>query len=702
LTPGKEPFSAFDPRREADHITLSNYAPAGVLVNEELEVLQFRGRTGFYLEPSPGEASLKLLKMARQGLLFELRTAINAAKKLGTSVKRPGVRVKTNGESRKVMVEVIPIRGPSTSAQHFLVLFHDLRPVPAPEDQGAGSVTTQRGSGKLKRRDADRQITELQQELAATKEYLESVVEGQEATNEELKSANEEALSTNEELLSTNEELETAKEELQSGNEELTTLNEELQNRNVELGHLNNDLNNLLSSAGVPILMLSTDLLIRRFSPLAGEILNLIPTDVGRPITDIDINLGVPDLQKLMLTVMRGGASHHQEVRDAKGKWYAMRLQPYVTLEGKTEGAVMVLLDIDAVKRSQGEAQEARDYAEAIVETVRESLVVLDADLRVQTANRAFFETFRVSPQDTENKLLYDLGNGEWDTPRLRELLEQVLPRNNPMMGFEVEQDFPLIGRKTMLLSARHVERSGDGKPLILLSIEDITERNQREQSLRQLSSRLFRVQDEERERIARELHDTTSTNLVALAMHLSAVEPAAAALDPGARRSLSDSLALAKQCSREIRTASYLLHPPLMHDQGLAPALRLYLEGFTERSGVRVDLEIPADLGPLPREVETTAFRLVQESLSNVHRHSGISTARVQISLDANRLKLEVKDEGRGMPPGVPGTAAASRLGLGLTAMHERVHALEGQLEITSGEKGTTVKAVLPAGNQK
>ncbi|MGH9448892.1 MAG: CheR family methyltransferase, partial [Terriglobia bacterium] len=142
LTPGKEPFSAFDPRREADHITLSNYAPAGVLVNDELEVLQFRGRTGFYLEPSPGEASLKLLKMARQGLLFELRTAISTAKKVGTSVKRPSVRVKTNGESRKVMVEVIPIRGPSASAQHFLILFHDVRPLPAPEDEGAGSVTT--------------------------------------------------------------------------------------------------------------------------------------------------------------------------------------------------------------------------------------------------------------------------------------------------------------------------------------------------------------------------------------------------------------------------------------------------------------------------------------------------------------------------------------------------------------------------------
>jgi two-component system, chemotaxis family, CheB/CheR fusion protein len=699
-TPRKEPSGAFDPRREADHITLSSYAPAGVLVNEELEVLQFRGRTGFYLEPSPGEASLQLLKMARQELLFELRAAINEAKKLGTPVKRPSVRVKTNGQSRKVSVEVVPIRASSSSAQHFLVLFHDVKPVLEPEDQGAGSETPRPRKGKLKRVAVDPRVTELQQGLAVTRKYLQSIFEEQEATNEKLKFANQEALSINEELLTTSEELETAKEELQCGDQELVTLNEELDHRNAELGQLSNDLNNLLSRSGVSILMLSTDLRIRRFSPLAGQMLNLIPTDIGRPVTDIDIKLGVPDLQKLMLTVVHGGGSHHQEVRDANGNWYAMELRPYVTLEGKTEGAVMVLLDIAEVKRSQREAQEARAYAEAIVETVKECLVIMDADLRVQTANRSFFETFRFSPQDAENKLLYQLGSGEWNTPELRELLEQVLANNGPRVGFRLDQDFPLIGPRTMLLNARRVEGAGAGKPLILLSIEDITERNKKEESLRQLSDRLFRVQDEERQRIARELHDATSTNLVALAMQLSSVEPAAMALDPQARRSLSDALALAKQCSREIRTASYLLHPPLMHDQGLAPALRLYLEGFMERSGVRVELDVPADLGPLPREVEAAAFRLVQEALSNVHRHSGTSAARVQISREVKGLNLEVRDEGRGMPPGVLGATATSQLGLGLTAMHERVRALEGRLEITSGQKGTTVKAVLPAGD--
>src|SRR5207249_2883700 len=170
--------------------------------------------------------------------------------------------------------------------------------------------------------------------------------------NEELKAANEEILSANEELQSTNEELQTAKEEAQSANEELATVNEELRHRNAELARLNNDLVNLLSGVNIPIVMVSRDLRIRRFTPLAEKVFNLIPTDVGRPISNIKPNLNVADLGELIRGVIDSLAPHESEVRDREGHWFSLRIRPYVTLENQIDGASIVLLDIDSIKRS--------------------------------------------------------------------------------------------------------------------------------------------------------------------------------------------------------------------------------------------------------------------------------------------------------------------------------------------------------------
>ena len=188
----------------------------------------------------------------------------------------------------------------------------------------------------------------LTEELEATREYLQSIIEEQRTTNEELRSANEEIQSANEELQSINEEMETAKEELQSTNEELTTVNEELQNRNDELIQLNNDLNNLLSSVNIPIIMLGNDLRIRRFTPVSEKVMNLIPADVGRPITDIKSNLKLQDLRDLIIRVINSLETQETEVEDVNGRWYSMRIRPYRTIDNKIDGVVMVLLDLDA------------------------------------------------------------------------------------------------------------------------------------------------------------------------------------------------------------------------------------------------------------------------------------------------------------------------------------------------------------------
>ncbi len=343
-------WSALDVQREADRIVLGRYAPVGVVIDETMTVVQFRGRTSAYLEPAPGMASLDLMRMLREGLLAEVRAALTQATAENAVVtKGGGARLVEDGSAVPVRVEVIPFKVAPSGVRFFLVLFQDVA------QQGAA-----RAEPPPRPPAPEPQAAQLQQELAALREYLQSVIEEQVSTNEELKSANEEILSSNEELQSTNEELQTAKEEAQSANEELATVNEELRHRNAELARVNNDLVNLLSGVNIPIVMVSRDLRIRRFTPLAEQVFNLIPTDLGRPISDIKPNLRLDHLERLLTAVIDGLTPHESEVQDREGHWYSLRIRPYVTLDNKIDGASVVLLDIDSLKKALERAKAAR------------------------------------------------------------------------------------------------------------------------------------------------------------------------------------------------------------------------------------------------------------------------------------------------------------------------------------------------------
>jgi two-component system CheB/CheR fusion protein len=333
--------------READRVLLTRYAPPGVLINENMDIVQFRGRTSLFLEPAPGAASFNVLKMAREGLLGELRTAILASKKSGTPVRRENIRLSSNGDARLVAVEVIPFAGGSKERYQMIVFEEMAEPSPGVEEKA-------KRSGKEKKTDAateTRESLRLRRELEATREYLQSIIEEQEAMNEELRSANEEIQSSNEELQSTNEELETAKEELQSSNEELTTLNEELENRNEELAEANNDLVNLLASVDIPIVMLDNSMRVRRFNPGAQRALNLVAADVSRPIGDLKLTLQLEDLDKLTAMVIDTLETRELEVKDRNGRRYMLRIRPYKTMDNKIEGAVLVLIDMDQLAK---------------------------------------------------------------------------------------------------------------------------------------------------------------------------------------------------------------------------------------------------------------------------------------------------------------------------------------------------------------
>lgn len=467
-----KPGSLYEVQRQADRIVLDSFSDPGVVINERMQVVQFRGRTGTFLEHSQGEASLNLLKMAREGLALDLKAAVAKAFKRNDRVHQGGLRVRLENGYFHCAIEVVPFSVPSVADKFALVLF-DTSGSLAEQSESGG--TARRGRPSKSRPAAGRvELENLRNELASARESLQSVVEEQNVTNEELRSANEEIVSSNEELQSTNEELETTKEELQSTNEELTTLNDELEGRNEDMERANNDLNNLLSSINIPVLMLASDLRIRRFTAVAEKTLNLIPSDVGRPITDLNLPVTIPDLGKRVIEVIDSLASEDYELRDEEGHWWSVRIRPYQTADRRIDGALLLFVDIHEMKCAMERNQQAREVAEAIVNTVREPLLVMDSALRVTAANRSFYAGFKVTPEVTVGRVLWKLGNGQWNIPILRELLEEILPNDKRFEDYEVRHVFPIIGEKHMILNGRQLNVTGEDEPMILLAIEEV------------------------------------------------------------------------------------------------------------------------------------------------------------------------------------------------------------------------------------
>ena len=487
------PDPTLELQKEVDRLVLNRYGPASVLIDDRGEIIQFRGRTSAYLEPAPGTASLNVFKMARRGILVPLQAAILRTRKTGRPVRKENLSVRQDGHSAPMNLEVVPIRAEDGRIGHHLVLFETaarrLKPDPA----------ARKRQSHLARAAGHDAIVALEQELTATKEYLQATIEAQEASNEELKSANEEILSANEELQSTNEELETAKEELQSTNEELHTVNEELESRNFELTQLNNDFLNLLSGAGIPIVLLGPEGRLRRFTVQAEKLLNLSALDVGRRIAEIKQSVTIADLDAIVSDVITNVASHEREIQDDQGNWYLMRARPYRTVDNRTDGAVLGFFDIDPLKRSLEQVNRAREYAEALVETVREALLVLDGQLRIRAANQSFYRTFQTTPVLTEGKDFLEMWGLDKEDPTLRSRLSK-LTREAPLHDYELDVDVETLGHKTLLLNARRVSLAAEA--VLLMAIDDITERKAAENALKTSESRYRRIFETAREGI--------------------------------------------------------------------------------------------------------------------------------------------------------------------------------------------------------
>ena len=447
---------------------LDIYAPGAAITDEKGTILYIHGDTGRYLRPAPGQASLNIVEMAREGLQLDLRNAIHNAATQKKQVACRGLQVRTNGGSQGVDLTVLPLPHAGAAAGFLLICFQDT--VPQKAKAGRGKT----GAGQAK----PEHVHELEQELAYTRENLQATIEEMQASNEELKSTNEELQSTNEELQSTNEELETSREELQSLNEELVTVNSEYQAKIEQLVGLQNDIKNLIDTISAGTIFLDCRLSIKRFSREAARVYRLVASDVGRSLNDIKSDIVGDDLVADALAVLESLTPREKEVQTTGGGWYQVRVMPYRTLDNVVDGVVLTFSDITALKHVEANALEARDYAQGIVDTVREPLIVLDGDLRVVSASQAFYRTFHTSSQLTLGKYLYALGNRQWDIPALRELLEKVSSGDKSFDDFVVEQEFPSIGHRKILLNARSIKEKEGKARLILLAVEDMTGRS--------------------------------------------------------------------------------------------------------------------------------------------------------------------------------------------------------------------------------
>ncbi len=382
-------------RELAERVLLESITPASVLINADGDVLYIHGRTGRYLEPASGEASLNLLRMAREGLRPELTLAVRKAIAQRTLIRYDGLRVKTNptslpvgaaggapGPEDTVVLNLIvqPVAKPDAGHGLLMVTFEDVTATAqAPSDAASGSDAVEA-----------RRALALEQELRTKEEYLQVTVEELQTSNEELKSTNEELQSTNEELQSTSEEVNTAKEELQSVNEELVTVNTELQQKIEELGRANSDLNNLLASTGIGTLFVDHQLRVQRFTPATSRIISLILTDVGRPVSDIVARFRnydhlVADVQEVLDTLVPKEAL----IQHLDGLWYQLRIQPYRTLDNVIEGAVLTFVDVTQQKHLQIALQEGEEKLALLFELLPAGVTVLDAEGRVVYTNPA-------------------------------------------------------------------------------------------------------------------------------------------------------------------------------------------------------------------------------------------------------------------------------------------------------------------------
>jgi two-component system, chemotaxis family, CheB/CheR fusion protein len=696
-------------QRATDRIVLARHAPPGVVINEKWDILQVRGQVSPYLRMAAGTASLNLHRMINEGIAHTVHEAVERAMKHELPVQVEGARLEEEGWIQDVTVEVLPIQGIGTRPRCYLVLFlptpaspvsKQLPPVAEPETVPVAGISRER----------QREVEQLRQDLSSSRAYLQSLIEERDARNQELTSAYEEVQSANEELLSTNEELETAKEELQSTNEELQTVNDELRDRNAALLQASNDLANLFNSINIPVVILGIDLTIRHFTPPTARMMHLRETDIGRPISEIRLNLKLDAIEPLLQEVLDTLGTKEVEVQDRSDRWHILRIRPYRTTENRIEGLVLVLVEVDQIRRSEEAMREARDFAQTILECVQVPLVVLEEDLRIVKVNAAFCSLANTKAEDLEHRSFPELSLMLWGL-NLRSFLDRGKAGGDDPTEVELEGN---QGRAFCF----DLQIVKDGRRMLLLTIEDITRRKEMEkvltreqerlrgevemttqalgrtrEELSALTASLFASQEEERRRVARELHDDISQKLALLEIQSDELRKSLPTELDEIKIKMKDWSNRLGKLSEDVRLLSHGLHPSMLDDLGLTPALRHMVGEFGQREEMPATFEAVGIVDQLSREASTALYRITQEALRNVAKHAGKTHVRVTLMGIEHAVRLTIRDLGHGFDIG-----EQSRAGLGLLSMEERARLAGGTLRVKSElNAGTTVEVEVP-----
>jgi two-component system CheB/CheR fusion protein len=459
--PGVPAAQKFSLAQLTQKTILDQFAPTALLIDAKGQILHVQGRSGKYLEAPSGPPSLNILDLAREGLRIELSSALRVAKSSKKNVTRKRVAVKTNGDIQMIDLHVCPQDSPEELAGRFLVVFEDIDVAPvAPGSEQVDSDELQPESSR---------IAELEKELRISQDSHQITIEELESSNEELKSTNEELQSSNEELQSTNEELESSKEELQSLNEELQTVNAELQNKLEDLSAAHDDMHNLLNSTEIATIFVDNDMRVRRFTSEATAIVNLIQTDIGRPLKHVATNLSYKGMINDLLEVLEKLTPRKVEVKTTKGKWYHMHIIPYRSTNNRIDGAILTFTNIDDQKKAQKMIEENTwQLVRAIFDMSPMPMMVLDKDAKMVIANTAFSEIMKISQEEIKGKDIVNLQGSITDQLKLKSELENALRKGKDFQTEEFDMETPQ-GVKKFSIDGRIIKSDPDFPYRLLL-----------------------------------------------------------------------------------------------------------------------------------------------------------------------------------------------------------------------------------------
>ena len=699
---------------------LEQYAPPSLVVTEDHQVVHVSNRAGRYLHVAGGEVSRDLLRLARPELRVELRTALFEAGRSRNSVEVRGIKLSGDGHARTVNLTVRPVLRETDPARgFFLVLFEepDTNAQAEPAEPPIQLTSAERPEA----------AQALEEELLRVKAQLRATVDQYETQGEEAKASNEELQAVNEELRSAAEELETSKEELQSVNEELTTVNQELKIKIDELGLTNNDFQNLINSTDIGTIFLDRSLRVKLSTPRARDVFNLLPTDTGRPLSDITSRLAYERLHQDVEQVLDHLQTIDREVQTRQGQWYLMRILPYRTTDERIEGVVMTFQDITARRRAESAVRDSEERLRLLIDSVKDyAIFTLTRDGTIDSWNQGAQRLFGYSEEEILGRrvdLLFTAEDQQAGVPRnelarARETgradAERWHVRKNgtrlycagvtTTLGEAENSGFAKIARDLtssreadMALQRAHLELEDRIRTRTHDLEVEISERTSAERRIGGLLRQLVTAQEDERARVARDIHDHVGQQLTALRLSLERHEQACRSRGDG-QDDLTKAQALVREIDAALDFLAWELRPAALDDLGLAAALSRYLQAWSEHHQIQAEFRSRGlDQTRLGPDVETAFYRVAQEALNNVAKHAHASRVDVILERREGSAVLVIEDDGIGFDPASDGTK-----GLGLIGMRERAGLIGGTFQVESAAgKGTTIfmRMPLPSG---